>query len=87
LPQRSDQLGNGKGQRPRPGRVGYVGQGYLPLGQVRASRLTCRNLQPICIDRTRIDLDLHKQGGHPWRGAIGNRERATVEPPAGKLDP
>jgi hypothetical protein len=87
LPKRSNQLGNGKGQRSRPSRVGYVGQGYLPLGQVRASRLTHRDLQPICIGQTRIDLDLHKQGGHPWRGAIGNREHATVEPPTSKLDP
>jgi hypothetical protein len=47
----------------------------------------CGNLQPIGISRTGIDLDPHMQGIHRGRGATRLRDRATVEPPAGKLDP
>jgi hypothetical protein len=87
LPQRANQLGNGKGQRSGPGRFRHVGQGYLPLGPARARSLLCGNLQSICLGRTGIDLDLYLHRSNRGRRTIGLRERATVEPPAGKLDP
>jgi hypothetical protein len=45
------------------------------------------NLQPIRVRCTGIDLDPHIEECHRGRGAIGIRKRATVESPAGKLDP
>jgi hypothetical protein len=87
LPQRSNQLGNGKGQRAWPGCFGHVGQGYLPLSHTRARSLTCGNLQSIRVRRTWIDLDPHLQGRHRGPGAIGIRKRTTVEPPASEFDP
>jgi hypothetical protein len=87
LLKRSNQLGHGEGQRSGPGRFGYVGQGNLPFGHAGAVRLTCGDLQASSIGGTGIDLYLHLQGRPVWHCLARHRERAAVEPPAGKLDP